>query len=1008
MPRPHRNARFRLRRATVALVGSFLLIFGGVMVATVLPGGALTLTSSDGYTSVMPDPLDGTVTPDTPYDSGQTIDVKVAANPVLNAAGLAAASLPDTGSFYFQECEDLGGTVAGLPTKPAQCDNGTLILTGKASDGSASLTGVNAYAVFSLPTAATGYDTTASCGLSPNPCVVGIFAVNPSLGGFAEPHLFSAPFDVSPGDGTNSGDNPGDGSAPAATSTSPTKSTVVTSQTSATADGADTSKITVTLNDTNGAAVTTGKQVTLSQGSAHSVVAVNGTVGNTTTTDANGQAVFLVTDTTAETVTYTVTDTTDSDLQLSTQPKITFAAPTVTAASSSIAANPTTAASGGSSTITVTLDDQAGAPQPVVGKVVTLAQGTGHSVITPASTGSSTTNSQGKATFTVTDTTPETVTYTATDTTDGIAISGHSASVTFGTLTASASASTVTTTDPVVSSVASGGVQPSGAVTVTLLAADGVSAIEGKSVTLTASSGTAVVSPTSVVTDSNGQAVFAVSDATAEPVTFSATDTTDQLPIAATAAVTFEPPAASGTTSVLTVSPVPPTTVPADGVTSASLTVTIKDQFGHPLAGKTVNITGIVTATGVQSQTSRAAPQVGTGGVVANTTDSSGQVEFLANDTAAEKVTYEATDTTDNVAVAQTVTVTYAAGVPQVSYSSVVASPAAVPADGSTASTITVTVNDHNTNPVPGKTVTLTALNGSSSIVPSSSTTNSAGVATFEVTDKTAEIVAYRATDSSDSLPLVGEEVSVTFGNPAPVLPVVADSAILSNRMVVPADGTSSATITAILNDANGLGLPGKSISLVPSSQTSTVAPKTGITDATGTASFSVTDRTPGVVTYTITDNSDGIPLTGLSVTVTFMFAPNAVSSGTASPLNKPIVGMAATPDAGGYWMVASDGGVFTEGDAVFYGSTGSLHLNRPIVGMAATPDGKGYWLVASDGGVFTEGDAVFYGSTGSLHLNKPIVGMAATPDGKGYWLVASDGGIFRGGDAVFYGSMAG
>ena len=25
---------------------------------------------------------------------------------------------------------------------------------------------------------------------------------------------------------------------------------------------------------------------------------------------------------------------------------------------------------------------------------------------------------------------------------------------------------------------------------------------------------------------------------------------------------------------------------------------------------------------------------------------------------------------------------------------------------------------------------------------------------------------------------------------------------------------------------------------------------------------------------------------------------------------------------------------------------------------MAATPDGKGYWLVASDGGIFTFGDA--------------------------------------------------
>ena len=68
---------------------------------------------------------------------------------------------------------------------------------------------------------------------------------------------------------------------------------------------------------------------------------------------------------------------------------------------------------------------------------------------------------------------------------------------------------------------------------------------------------------------------------------------------------------------------------------------------------------------------------------------------------------------------------------------------------------------------------------------------------------------------------------------------------------------------------------------------------------------------------------------------------------------------------------------------------------------MAATPDGGGYWLVASDGGIFSYGDAAFFGSRGGQPLNKPIVGMAATPDGGGYWLVASDGGIFSYGDAV-------
>jgi Domain of unknown function (DUF4185) len=124
--------------------------------------------------------------------------------------------------------------------------------------------------------------------------------------------------------------------------------------------------------------------------------------------------------------------------------------------------------------------------------------------------------------------------------------------------------------------------------------------------------------------------------------------------------------------------------------------------------------------------------------------------------------------------------------------------------------------------------------------------------------------------------------------------------------------------------------------------------------------------------------------------------------------LNQPIVAMAATPDDWGYWLVASDGGVFSYGDARFFGSTGSIHLNQAIVGMAPTPDGGGYWLVASDGGVFSYGDARFFGSTGSIHLNQPIVAMAPTPDGSGYWLVASDGGVFNFGDATFEGSMGG
>ncbi len=124
-----------------------------------------------------------------------------------------------------------------------------------------------------------------------------------------------------------------------------------------------------------------------------------------------------------------------------------------------------------------------------------------------------------------------------------------------------------------------------------------------------------------------------------------------------------------------------------------------------------------------------------------------------------------------------------------------------------------------------------------------------------------------------------------------------------------------------------------------------------------------------------------------------------------AIALNKPIVGMSPTPTGRGYWLVASDGGIFSFGDAAFYGSTGAIALNKPIVGMSPTPTGRGYWLVATDGGIFSFGDAAFYGSTGDIILNRPIAGMASTPTGTGYWLVASDGGIFTFGDATFFGS---
>ncbi len=181
-------------------------------------------------------------------------------------------------------------------------------------------------------------------------------------------------------------------------------------------------------------------------------------------------------------------------------------------------------------------------------------------------------------------------------------------------------------------------------------------------------------------------------------------------------------------------------------------------------------------------------------------------------------------------------------------------------------------------------------------------------------------------------------------------------------------------------------------------------SPITGYTVTTfqGATNLGTTDV--GAVTSTT--------IKGLTDGTTYTFtvaATNAVGTGPASAQSNAVTPEKASPGhINGYWLVTSDGGVFSNGAAPLFGSASSIVLNSPIVGMVPTPDGKGYWLVASDGGVFAYGDATYEGSMGGIALNSPIVGIASTPDGKGYWLVGSDGGVFAFGDARYHGSMGG
>jgi hypothetical protein len=174
------------------------------------------------------------------------------------------------------------------------------------------------------------------------------------------------------------------------------------------------------------------------------------------------------------------------------------------------------------------------------------------------------------------------------------------------------------------------------------------------------------------------------------------------------------------------------------------------------------------------------------------------------------------------------------------------------------------------------------------------------------------------------------------------------------------------------------------------------------VTTAAGTSATSPADR----FTYTATLPASGYwEVASDGGIFSFGDAPFLGSMG-GTHLNAPVVGMAIDQSANGYFEVASDGGIFSFGDALFRGSMGGTHLNSPIVGMALDADTGGYWEVAADGGVFSF-DAPFLGSLGGTHLNSPIVGMAPSPFGHGYWLAAADGAVYSFGGAPNLGSAA-
>ena len=333
-------------------------------------------------------------------------------------------------------------------------------------------------------------------------------------------------------------------------------------------------------------------------------------------------------------------------------------------------------------------------------------------------------------------------------------------------------------------SVASDGVTTS---TITVTLKDATSAaVAGKTVTLASSrTSTDTIAPAAGVSNGSGVVVFTVKSATSGAAVFTATDTSDSVTVTQTATVNFTASEVSAANSTVTAAP---TSIAADGSSTSTITVTLKNAVSAPLSGKAVTL----------AKTSGPGNPVIT--PIAGTTDGSGVATFTVKSTTAGSPVFTATG--DSVALTQTATVTFTAGAVNADTSTVVASPATVPADGSATSTVTVTLLDANSNPVAGKTVTLAHTSGPGTpvIATVSGTTSASGVATFTVKSVTVGADVFTATGDSVTLTqtatvtFTAATASITWGSAQDVTENATD--VLVNGTFVDAVTTYGSDVT--------------------------------------------------------------------------------------------------------------------------------------------------------------------------------------------------------------------
>jgi len=130
------------------------------------------------------------------------------------------------------------------------------------------------------------------------------------------------------------------------------------------------------------------------------------------------------------------------------------------------------------------------------------------------------------------------------------------------------------------------------------------------------------------------------------------------------------------------------------------------------------------------------------------------------------------------------------------------------------------------------------------------------------------------------SLPLIA-----FAGNP----PDASHSSLTSTE--VPADGTTTSSVTVTLKDSGNTPLTGDSVTIsAPGDATAVISPGSAVLDGSGQATFTVTSTTPGTDSINVTDTTTSTTLTALG-TITFDPVPTATLTPTPTETPTPTPG---------------------------------------------------------------------------------------------------------------------